>query len=84
MLVSFTSADVAKFQMIGFEVVETNGHDVNNLIEIINQLKRSKNGKPKAIIANTIKGKGVSYMENRLEWHYLPMNEELYTKALIS
>jgi transketolase len=75
------SADVAKWQVMGFEVIEADGHDVAALIAIIAQLKQSKNEKPKVIIANTIKGKGVSFMENRLEWHYLPMKPEHYEMA---
>jgi transketolase len=46
-------------------------------------LKGRKNGLPKAIIANTVKGKGVSYMENKLEWHYLPMNKDQYEQATL-
>lgn len=76
------SADAAKFQMMGFEVIETDGHDISSLVEIISQFKQTKNEKPKLIIANTIKGKGVSYMENKLEWHYLPMKPEHYEKAV--
>jgi transketolase len=75
------SADATKWEAIGFEVVETDGHQLNTLIETIAYFKTNKNGLPKVIIANTIKGKGVSYMENRLEWHYLPMNQEQYSKA---
>jgi transketolase len=76
------SADAEKWRAIGFEVVECNGHDVNEIYQQIDSLKNRKNGFPKLIIANTIKGKGVSYMENRLEWHYLPMNPEQYTTAI--
>ena len=39
-------------------------------------------GKPVAIVARTIKGKGVSFMENKMEWHYLPMSEDQYKKAV--
>ena len=73
-----------KWESMGFEVIETDGHNVEKLIFEINQLKSKKNGIPKLIIANTVKGKGVNYMENKLEWHYLPMNEDMYKKALIS
>jgi transketolase len=76
------SADAEKFKLIGFEVVEANGHDVEELTNLIEKFKQNKNGKPKMIIANTIKGKGVSYMENRLEWHYLPMKPEQYELAV--
>ncbi|GAB3339254.1 transketolase [Larkinella ripae] len=75
------TADVAKWQAIGFEVVEADGHDVEALMAQLDTLRLQTNGKPKVIIAHTVKGKGVSYMENRLEWHYLPMNPDLYEQA---
>jgi len=67
---------------IGFEVVSVNGHDVDAMLEAKQMLSHSKNGKPKLIIANTVKGKGIPYMENKMEWHYLPMNEQLYNEAV--
>jgi transketolase len=47
-------------------------------------MKTRKNSLPKLIICNTLKGKGVDFMENKLEWHYLPMNAEKYSDALVS
>ncbi|CCH54658.1 transketolase [Fibrisoma limi BUZ 3] len=75
------TADARKWEAIGFETVEVNGHDVDELLGVIDQLTAAPNGRPKAIIAHTVKGKGVSYMENRLEWHYLPMNPAQYEQA---
>ena len=75
------TASAEKWKAIGFETVEVNGHDVLELHAAIQKLKSHKNGLPKAIIAQTVKGKGVSYMENKLEWHYLPMNQEQYLQA---
>ncbi len=75
------TASVEKWKAIGFETVEVDGHDIISVSEAIGQLKNNKNGLPKAIIANTVKGKGVSYMENKLEWHYLPMNKDQYEQA---
>lgn len=75
------TASVEKWKAIGFETVEINGHDIISIHQTINELKTHKNGLPKAIIANTVKGKGVSYMENKLEWHYLPMSEDQYRQA---
>jgi transketolase len=75
------TAAASKFIDIGFETIEADGHDVNRLSEIISHLKKNKNGKPKMIIANTVKGKGVSYMESKMEWHYLPMDAGLYQRA---
>ena len=52
------------------------------ITENIKLLERYVTDKPKIIILNTIKGKGVNYMEDKLEWHYLPMNKELYENAI--
>lgn len=76
------SADANKWKAIGFDVFETDGHNPAELIELIETVKNRSNGLPKVIIANTVKGKGVSYMENRMEWHYLPMSDELYENAI--
>jgi len=70
-----------KWEAIGFETVEVDGHDIDALLPLIDTLRLQANGKPKAIIAHTVKGKGVSYMENKLQWHYLPMTAELYDQA---
>ena len=75
------TADPAKWRAIGFETIEIDGHDIKEIHTTLNSLKEHKNGLPKAIIAHTIKGKGVQYMENKLEWHYLPMNPEQYEAA---
>ncbi len=75
------SADKNKWEAMGFEVVEIDGHDVEEIYSQVGFFKVSKNGIPKLLIANTIKGKGVSYMENKLEWHYLPMQAEQYEIA---
>ncbi len=77
------TASVEKWKAIGFETVEVDGHDIASINDVIKDLKEHKNGLPKAIIANTIKGKGVSYMENKLEWHYLPMNKDQYEQATL-
>ncbi|HEY6161990.1 MAG TPA: 1-deoxy-D-xylulose-5-phosphate synthase N-terminal domain-containing protein [Bacteroidia bacterium] len=76
------TASAEKMRALGFEVKETDGHDVNALIKTIEELKAYRNGKPKMIVAHTVKGKGVSWMENKMEWHYLPLNDELYAKAV--
>lgn len=78
------TADATKWQTMGFHVIEVDGHDLDALEKSIQDCKLTKNGKPHVIIANTIKGKGVDYMENKMEWHYLPMNEEKYQEALVS
>jgi transketolase len=76
------SADKNKWEAMGFEVVEVDGHNVYEIHNQIDLFKARKNGIPKLLIANTVKGKGVSYMENKMEWHYLPMKPEQYELAI--
>lgn len=77
------TADIQTWKAIGFETVEVDGHNVDAILTTIDQLTdpAKRNGKPKVVIARTVKGKGVSYMENRLEWHYLPMTDDQYEQA---
>jgi transketolase len=76
------TASASVWRAVDLDVVETDGHNVPELLTVLDALAQRRNGKPKVIIANTIKGKGVSYMEDRLEWHYLPMNEAQYQQAI--
>ena len=64
----------AKWQAFGWDSYEIDGHDINQLIEVLS--KKNNSGKPIAFIANTIKGKGVSFMEDDNNWHYRIPNEE--------
>lgn len=70
-----------KFRSFGFEVINVDGHNIQELINAFEQAKKVK-GKPTAIIANTIKGKGVSFMENEAGWHGKAPNEEQYEIAI--
>lgn len=69
---------------LGFDVRVVNGHDEQGLRDALDQTMIVKSAKPIALIADTVKGYGVSYMEDKLEWHYLPMTEALYAEALKS
>ena len=70
----------AKFAAFGWVVAEVDGHDIDALIEALNQAKADKCGKPHAFIARTTKGKGVSFMEDQAGWHgKAPNAEELQT-----
>ena len=71
-----------KFIAFGWEYYECDGHDHSDLKLTFNKSHNSRNGKPKIIVANTIKGKGVSYMENKVEWHYKSPDETLLRKAI--
>ncbi len=71
-----------KFEAFGFEAVEINGNDMGEMVAALDQLMASKNGLPKAIIGKTVKGKGVSYMENQVGWHGVAPNDEEYRQAM--
>ena len=70
-----------KFKAFGFEVITINGNCFDE-IEKAFEFARSVVGKPVAIIANTIKGKGVSYMENNVNWHGAAPNKDQYEVAM--
>ncbi len=66
-----------KLKSFNWHVIEINGHDMNEIETSLNLITT----KPKLIIAHTVKGKGVSFMENKLEWHYRSPNKELLEQA---
>ena len=70
-----------KFESFGFNVININGHDFNEIITALETAKKIKE-KPTVIIAKTIKGKGISYMENEASWHGKAPNEEQYNIAI--
>ena len=70
-----------KFEDFGFHVINIDGHDYKQIINAFEEAKTVK-GKPTAIIAKTVKGKGVSFMENQAGWHGKAPNEEQYNKAM--
>jgi transketolase len=65
----------AKWKAFGWNVVEVNGHDHSDLLRALTNTRSSK---PTVIIANTIKGKGVSFMENNHKWHHGGISDEVY------
>lgn len=69
-----------KFEAFGFETIIIDGHNFDEIEAALNKAKTAD--KPVAIIANTTKGKGVSYMENAVNWHGAAPNDELYEKAI--
>ena len=72
-------SDIGKrFESMGFFVIDVNGHDVTELEKAFGQ----ETDKPKVIIAHTIKGKGVSFAENNVDWHIGYLTKELYEKAM--
>ncbi len=72
-----------KWRAFGWETFSVDGHSINELKKtILSAINSKTNSKPKCIIANTIKGKGVSFMENSVLWHYRSPQGEEYTKAI--
>lgn len=71
-----------KFSSFGFDVISIDGHDESALNAAIEALIQRNPHQPKALIAKTIKGKGVPFMENNNAWHYTRLNEVSYKNAL--
>lgn len=72
---------IGKFEMFGGLVHEVDGHDLHALINILDS-NFLNSGKPLVVIANTIKGKGVRFMENKVEWHYKTPNLSQFNDAV--
>lgn len=72
-----------KFLAFGFDAVTIDGHDEFAINRTYTDMKNLRNGKPKAIVARTVKGKGVSFMENDNIWHYTRLNAENHLKAVL-
>lgn len=72
----------AKFNSFGFETLEIDGHDESAIDAAIRQLWVTGSGKPKALIARTVKGKGVPFMESDNRWHYTRLDAQTYAEAI--
>ncbi|MBI9101816.1 MAG: transketolase [Spirochaetales bacterium] len=72
----------AKFQAFGWETIEIDGHDMSKVLSALEKARDMKVGKPVCIVAKTVKGKGVSFMEDVRVWHGKAPNEEEYKKAM--
>ena len=70
-----------KFKSFGFEIIKIDGHDIEEIIKAF-EVARNIKGKPTCIIAKTIKGKGISFMENQVSWHGKAPNEEQYKQTI--
>ena len=70
-----------KFEAFGFNVINIDGNDIEQIIEAFDKARNTK-GMPTCIVAKTIKGKGVPFMENKAEWHGKAPNEEEYNEAI--
>jgi transketolase len=68
-----------KWEAFGWSCAEVDGHDADQLDRTLSEPSR---GRPRMLLARTVKGKGVSFMEDRLEWHYYVVTDELLERAL--
>jgi transketolase len=76
--------DIAqKFSAFGFDTVTVDGHDEEAIDRAYVWAAAQQNGRPKAIVARTVKGKGVSFMANNNIWHYTRLSAETYAQALV-
>ncbi|GAA5163874.1 transketolase [Viridibacterium curvum] len=71
-----------KFAAFGCDVAKVDGHDEGQIDAALVSMKAMQNGRPKVIVANTVKGKGVSFMENDNRWHYTRLDAGTYAAAM--
>ena len=71
----------AKFRAFGFDVMTMDGHDMADVLMTLSKAKKANSGKPICVLANTVKGKGVGFMEHQLDWHGKAPNDEQYKQA---
>jgi len=71
-----------KYEAFGWELIRINGHDMKQVVFALEEAKRRKNGKPICLLCDTVKGKGVSFMENQAGWHGKVPNKDEMAKGL--
>lgn len=71
-----------KFEAFGFDVYRIDGHNMEEIVRTFDAIRLRHDGKPKCIFAQTVKGKGVSFMENSCGWHGVAPNKEQYEQAI--
>jgi transketolase len=69
----------ARWRAFGWDVVEADGHDERAILEILTSPPADR---PRVVVAETVFGKGVSYMEREIKWHYLPMSDAEFDQAM--
>jgi transketolase len=74
----------SKFESFGFDSITVDGHDEIAINKAIEKLRNSDTKKPKALIAKTVKGKGVDFMEDDNSWHYTRLDKKSYRDAIAS
>jgi len=74
-----SAAMADRWRAFGWNVIEADGHDEAALVRILTSVE---NDRPRVVVAETTFGKGVSYMENEIKWHYFPMSDDEYQRAM--
>ncbi len=77
-----TGTLASKFEAFGWDVSHVDGHDIDALVDLLSRLKGQGGDVPHAVIARTVKGKGVSFMENQVGWHGKAPNGDQLKEAL--
>ncbi len=72
----------AKFEAFGFETYRIDGHNMTEIVDVLDAIRTSTTGRPKCVVGNTVKGKGVSFMENVVVWHGVAPNDEELAHAI--
>ena len=71
-----------KWRAFGWNTIEVDGHDMNAIVDAIDSIPPVDSDKPTVLVCDTIKGKGVNFMEKVIGWHAGALSEEDYAKAL--
>ncbi len=71
-----------KFHAFGCDVWDIDGHDMGEIVDVLDAIRTKKSSRPSVIVAKTVKGRGVSFMENVVAWHGVAPNQEQYAKAI--
>jgi transketolase len=74
---------VKKFEAFGMDTQEIDGHNMNEITTAFDNIRNSDVKKPHAIVAHTVKGRGVSFMENVVAWHGMAPNDEQFAQAML-
>lgn len=72
----------AKFLAFGCQTYKINGNKMEEVVDVLDRIRNERNHKPIVVVAKTVKGKGVSFMENVVKWHGIAPNDEEYHKAM--
>ena len=72
----------AKWQAFGWETVEIDGHELSALLHALDPRRHETAGRPRMVIADTVKGRGVSFMEDVRSWHADTISADQYARAM--